>query len=84
MLKQQPKCLTAKNKYINLSSQYREAQCTRGNVLQEVEGSLVQGSTESSVMSLSKTCYPLLSTGSTQEDVKTPWHDCKLQYLDVF
>ena len=35
-------------------------------------------------MSLSKTLYPLLSTGSTPEDRKTSLHDLKIVDWDVF
>ena len=35
------------------------------------------------VVSLSKTLYPLLNTGSTQEDRKLSRHDCKIVDLDV-
>ena len=34
-------------------------------------------------MSLSKTLYPLLSTGSTKEDRKMSQHDCKHDDRDV-
>ena len=32
---------------------------------------------------LSKTLYPLLNTGSTQEDRKLSQHDCRIVNLDV-
>ena len=35
------------------------------------------------IVSLSKTHYPLLKTGSTQEDRKSSWHDWKIVDWDV-
>ena len=37
-----------------------------------------QGHCDVSLDSLSKTLYPQLNTGSTQEDKKTSWDDCKI------
>ena len=35
------------------------------------------------MLSLSKTLYPLLGTGSTQEDRKSSQHDCKIVDWDA-
>ena len=48
-----------------------------------VEGSLAQNSLGHCAVSLSNTLYPLLSTGSTQEDRKMSQHDWKIVDCDV-
>ena len=58
--------------------QYKERSSSICRVRFEIKGFLVWDYQRLCVVSLSKTLYPLLSTGSAQEERKTSLHDWKI------